>query len=83
MSNSKSQSVWVDDKEYSVDDLNKEQKYLILQTQDLNRKADNLKFQLDQILIAQEVFSNKLRESLMDKVRDDINKKPKRSVSLD
>lgn len=57
-------NVWIDDREYSVNDFTDEQKYLILQTQDLNKKCESLKFQLDQVAIAQEVFSKKLRETL-------------------
>ena len=62
--NEDTNNVWIDDREYSVNDFTDEQKYLILQTQDLNKKCENLKFQLDQVAIAQEVFSKKLRESL-------------------
>ena len=70
----KPQTITIDDKPYKLEDLTEEQKYLILQSQDLNKKANNLKFQLDQVAVSQEVFNKKLKESLMDSVREEINK---------
>ena len=57
----------IDDVKYNVDDLDDEQKYCILQVQDLQKKAETLKFSLDQTNVAREVFTAKLKESLENK----------------
>ena len=50
--------------EHNVADLTKEQQYMVVQVKDLDAKANNLKFQLDQITVAKESFSNALIKSI-------------------
>lgn len=50
--------------EYKYDDLNQNQLYLINQIRDLQTKAANIRFQLDQVTAAQDVFTNMLIQSV-------------------
>jgi hypothetical protein len=62
----------IDGKEYNQEDLDMTQKYLINQIKDLQIKSGNLKFQLDQLTVAQNAFTNSLIESVKkEKVKDD------------
>lgn len=54
----------INGKEYNADSFNQQQKYIITQLRDLQSKADNLKFQLDQISAAQKVFTDALIQSV-------------------
>jgi len=58
------ENITINDKEYKVEDLSAEQKYLVSQLQDLNSKQSNLQFQLDQIQAAKTVFGNTLSQLL-------------------
>ena len=51
-------------KEYKTEDLSQDQNYFINQIKDLQTKAANLKFQLDQITVAQNAFTNSLIQSV-------------------
>ena len=59
--------VIIDDKEYKIEDFNKEQTYQVRQIRDLQNKAANLRFQLDQLLVAEKSFTNSLIESVREK----------------
>ena len=62
----------IDGKEYNQEDLDMTQKYLINQIKDLQIKSGNLKFQLDQLTVAQNAFTNSLIESVKkEEVKDD------------
>ena len=50
--------------EYKYDYLNQNQLYLINQIRDLQTKAGNIRFQLDQVTAAQDVFTNMLIQSV-------------------
>ena len=50
--------------DYSQDDLSQEQKYMIAQVRDLQMKAAQTKFQLDQIQVSLDHFTNKILESI-------------------
>lgn len=50
--------------EYKYDDLDQNQVYLINQIRDLQTKAANIRFQLDQVTAAQDVFTNMLIQSV-------------------
>jgi len=52
--------ITIDDKEYAEDDLNDQQKYLVAQVQDIQSKMQNLQFQLDQLTVAKDAFSNQV-----------------------
>lgn len=56
--------------DYSQDDLSQEQKYMIAQVKDLQMKAAQTKFQLDQIQVSLDHFTNKVIESIEDKGQD-------------
>ena len=54
----------IDGKEYNQEDLDDSQTYLIKQINDLQAKSANLRFQLDQVSVAQSAFTNSLIQSL-------------------
>ena len=56
--------------DYSQDDLSQEQQYMIAQVKDLQMKAAQTKFQLDQIQVSLDHFTNKVIESIEDKGQD-------------
>jgi len=56
--------ITIDGKEYKEEDLSQDQSYFINQIRDLQAKAGSLKFQLDQVTVAQNAFTNSLIESI-------------------
>ena len=56
--------ITIDGKEYNQEDLSQDQSYFINQIRDLQAKAGSLKFQLDQVTVAQNAFTNSLIQSL-------------------
>jgi hypothetical protein len=56
--------ITIDGKEYNQEDLSQDQTYFINQIRDLQAKGANLRFQLDQVTIAQNAFTNSLIQSL-------------------
>ena len=60
----KSNIITINGTEYSQDDLDDSQTYLINQIKDLQGKSANLRFQLDQVSVAQSAFTNSLIQSL-------------------
>ena len=56
--------ITIDGKEYNQEDLTQDQTYFINQIKDLQAKGANLRFQLDQITVAQNAFTNSLIQSL-------------------
>ena len=71
MSEQKTNVITIDGKEYNQEDLSQDQNYFINQIKDLQAKAANLKFQLDQITVAQNAFTNSLIESLKSEDKED------------
>ena len=71
MSEQKTNVITIDGKEYNQEDLSQDQNYFINQIKDLQSKAANLKFQLDQITVAQNAFTNSLIESLKSEDKKD------------
>jgi hypothetical protein len=68
----KNNVISIDGKEYNQEDLSKDQNYFINQIKDLQIKSANLKFQLDQLTVAQNAFTNSLIESVKkEEVKDD------------
>ena len=51
-------------KEYEQSSLTDQQKYLFAQLVDIEKKENNAKFVLDQILASKQVFSEKLDEEM-------------------
>ena len=56
--------ITIDGKEYKEEDLSQDQSYFINQIRDLQAKAGSLKFQLDQVTVAQNAFTNSLIQSV-------------------
>ena len=56
--------ITIDGTEYSQDDLDDSQTYLINQIKDLQGKSASLRFQIDQVSVAQNAFTNSLITSL-------------------
>ena len=54
----------INGKEYNPNDMTSEQQYIVNQLRDLQTKADNLKFQLDQLSAAQRMFTDALIQSV-------------------
>jgi hypothetical protein len=52
--------VTINGQEYSEDTLDERQKYFINQIRDLQLKANSLRFQLDQVVVAQDRFTEEL-----------------------
>jgi hypothetical protein len=76
----KSNVINIDGKEYNQEDLDDKQTYLIKQIKDLQTKGASLRFQLDQVSVAQSAFTNSLIASLKnEEVVENMNK----SVELD
>ena len=64
------QTITIDDKVYKVADLNDEQRYLVLQIQDLQNKANDLSFKLDQVTVAKKSFFDTLNQKLNEDKND-------------
>ena len=56
--------ITIDGKEYKEEDLSQDQSYFINQIRDLQAKAASLRFQLDQVTVAQNAFTNSLIQSV-------------------
>ena len=64
MSEQTANVITIDGTEYKEEDLSQDQSYFINQIRDLQAKAANLKFQLDQVTVAQNAFTNSLIQSV-------------------
>jgi hypothetical protein len=69
---SESNVVTIAGKEYEESNLDDQQMYLINQIRDLQAKAANLRFQLDQVQAAQDVFTNGLIASVEESDEDEV-----------
>ena len=56
--------ITIDGKEYNAEELSQDQNYFINQIKDLQAKAASLRFQLDQVTVAQNAFTNSLIQSV-------------------
>jgi len=56
--------ITIDGKEYKTEDLSQDQNYFINQIKDLQAKGASLRFQLDQVTVAQNAFTNSLIQSV-------------------
>ena len=57
--------------DYIEDDLDERQRYLINQIRDLQLKSNNLRFQLDQVVVAQEKFTEELIKALEENTKEE------------
>ncbi len=64
MSKKEKNLITVNDIEYNVDDFTDEQKIMLNHINDLGRKLDNARFNLDQLNIGREAFVKHLATSL-------------------
>ncbi len=64
MGEKQTQTITINDKDYSVEDLTDNQKALIAHIQDLDRKIRSAQFNLDQLNVGREAFANMLNASL-------------------
>jgi len=71
MTEQKTNVITINGKEYNQEDLTQDQSYFINQIRDLQAKAGSLKFQLDQVTVAQNAFTNSLIESLKSEDKKD------------
>jgi len=62
--------ITINDKEYNVAELEQNQQYFIAQIKDLDVKVGNLKFQLDQVSVAKDSFTQALIKSV-EEVKDE------------
>ncbi len=70
MSKKEKNLITVNDIEYNVDDFTDEQKTMLNHVNDLGRKLDNARFNLDQLNIGREAFVNMLTRSLEEPVAE-------------
>ena len=56
--------ITVNDIEYIVEDMTEEQKTMLNHVNDLGRKLDNARFNLDQLAVGRDAFVNMLTRSL-------------------
>ena len=56
--------ITIDGKEYKPEDMDEKQDYLIAQIRACQQKAANIRFELDQVQAAQNVFTNELIKSV-------------------
>jgi hypothetical protein len=71
MSEQTANVITIDGTEYKEEDLSQDQSYFINQIRDLQAKAANLKFQLDQVTVAQNAFTNSLIQSVKGSEEDE------------
>ena len=68
---SESNVVSINGTDYIEDDLDERQRYLINQIRDLQLKSNNLRFQLDQVVVAQDKFTEELIKALEETKQED------------
>jgi len=71
MAEEKTNVITIDGKEYNQEDLTQDQNYFINQIKDLQSKAASLRFQLDQVTVAQNAFTNSLIQSVKGSEEDE------------
>ena len=54
----------LDDKKYVISELNDEAKYIVACLNSLNAKQQNLQMEIDQVRVASEGFTNRLKEAV-------------------
>jgi hypothetical protein len=64
MAQKQTQTITINDKDYTEDQLTDEQKVLINHIADLDRKMGSTQFNLDQLQVGRNAFMNMLTESL-------------------
>ena len=75
MTEQKTNVITIDGKEYNQEDLSQDQNYFINQIKDLQAKGASLRFQLDQVTVAQNAFTNSLIQSVKGSEENDETNK--------
>jgi len=63
--------ITINGKDYAPEDMNEQQTYLINQIRSCQQKAANIRFELDQVQAAQNVFTNELIKSVQEQTDED------------
>jgi len=63
--------ITINGKDYAPEDMNEQQTYLINQIRSCQNKAANIRFELDQVQAAQNVFTNELIKSVQEQTDED------------
>ena len=66
MAKKEQNTINIDGKEYTEDQLTDEQKIIINHINDLDRKMGSVKFNLDQMAVGRDAFVNILKQSLQE-----------------
>jgi hypothetical protein len=64
MSKNEKNLITINDKEHNIDDFTDEQKIMLNHINDLGRKLDNARFNLDQLAVGRDAFVSRLATSL-------------------
>ena len=64
MSKNEKNLITINDKEHNIDDFTDEQKIMLNHINDLGRKLDNARFNLDQLSVGRDAFVARLANSL-------------------
>ena len=64
MSKNEKNLITINDKEHNIDDFTDEQKIMLNHINDLGRKLDNSRFNLDQLAVGRDAFVSRLATSL-------------------
>jgi len=64
MSETKKNTLTIDEVEHDIDTMTEEQKMMVNHVTDLDRKIGNSQFNLDQLLFGKQAFVTALKESL-------------------
>ena len=71
MSETKKQTVIIDEVEYNVDEMTQEQVALLNHVADIDRKITNSRFNLDQLNVGRDAFFSMLKSKLNDQQPQD------------
>ena len=71
MSKNEKNLITINDKEHNIDDFTDEQKIMLNHINDLSRKLDNARFNLDQLAVGRDAFVARLATSLEEKPEED------------
>ena len=66
-------AVSIDGTEYPLDSFTDQQKHMFLQVQKLETKANDMRFELEQIVVAKDSFSRSLIASIQNPVDPETN----------
>ena len=64
MSKNEKNLITINDKEHNIEDFTDEQKIMLNHINDLGRKLDNARFNLDQLAVGRDAFVSRLATSL-------------------